>query len=194
MKIAWRVWDIHVWASVAQILSIFLVLGIFSADHRRQQEQDRSDYTHRLGSLRFELDKNLHVTVGFFKRDRDAILAGHKLIYFRYSVGVINALIGEGKIRDAALLRDLDVIADDENQVNRILDVVVQMGETAQINSPQDRKTVESRIQTASKLAVDLSDQLEKGLPKVIGDIDAHVSNVNSERRPGLLYSATTRN
>lgn len=172
--------DIHFWASVAQIFSIVLAILFFRAEHIRQQEQDRTEYIHRIESLRFELNKNQNVTLEYFRRDRADILAGRKIMHFRYSVAVLNGLIGEGKIRNQDLLRDLDAIADDENQANRVLDAISMMGEMSQVGSVAERDMFMSRIKTASEVAVNLTDSLAKFLPVVIQRVDKHIDEVNT--------------
>ncbi len=179
--------DINFWASIATIISIFLALWIFWADRREQRNRDKCEYLNQLQSLRFELEKNRNVVTGFFKKDKDAILNGQKVLYFRYSVSVINRLIGAGKIQDATLLRNLDAIADDENQTNRILDVIGLMAETSQIASQQEREMFERRIRGASVIAVNLVEKLEKYLPEVIAHIDKHIADVNSDKASRAL-------
>ena len=91
-------------------------------------------------------------------------------------------LIGEGKIRDAKLLRNLDAIADYEDQANKILDMINLMGETSQIHSQQEREMFQGRIKGASAVVVDLTEKLERYLPEVIIDIAKHINCIHSSR------------
>jgi hypothetical protein len=112
-----------------QIISIFFALYVFVAERNAVKRADRTAYKNKLESLKFELIKNEDVIVGFLERDRKEFLAGTKIAYFRFSTGVINKLISDGMIEDPVLLRNLDAIAEDQNQANRIMDLISLMAQ-----------------------------------------------------------------
>ncbi len=170
--------DINFWASLVTIFSIFLALYIFINDKRENKKNEKKTYINQLESLQFELKKNNNVILPFFNRDKKDWIKGKKIGHFRYSTGVTNRLITEGLIQDVTLLRNLDAIADNESQVNRVLDLISLMGETSQIGSQQEREMFERRIIGESLIIINLNDQVEKYLPKVIKDLEIHISEI----------------
>ena len=173
--------DINFWASVVSILSIFLALYIYWNDKREKQKAEQQAYLNQLEFLLFELKKNNEVILGFFDKDRAAWLDGKKIGYFRFSIGVTNKLISEGAIQNDTLLRNLDAIADNQNQVNRILDLITLMGQTSQISSQEERELFTRRITDASQTAMGLNDQIRQYMPKVINDLELHITQVKDK-------------
>jgi len=170
--------DINFWASVVTILSIFFALYVFWNDKQEKRNTEKQTYLNQLKSLDFELNKNNDVILGFFKKDSEAWNNGTKIAYFRFSTSVTNKLIAEGVIKNNTLLRNLDAIADNQNQVNRILDLISLMAQTSQIGSQEEREMFARRITEASKTAVDLNKQIEIYLPKVIADLNKHIKKI----------------
>lgn len=170
--------DVNFWASVVQIISIFFALYVFLVERRATKRADRTVYRNKLESLKFELIKNKDVIVGFLERDRKEFLEGTKIAYFRFSTGVINRLISDGMIEDPTLLRNLDAIAEDQNQANRIMDLIALMAETSQIGSAEERLMFERRIKTASITIIKFGDKQKKYLPLVIKDLQSHIERI----------------
>lgn len=171
--------DIYFWASVATIISIFFALFVFLSDRCHKENLDKQEYINQLESLNFELQKNNYIIIDFFEKDKQAFLNGEKMGYYRYSTSVINGLIGDGKIRDSDLLRNLDAIADSQNQVNRVLDIIDLMAHTSQINSNEEREMFLRRIKSSYEIVIYLNNQIKEYLPKVIDDLKIHIDNTS---------------
>jgi uncharacterized membrane protein len=172
--------DINFWASVVTIVSIFFALFVFWDDKKEKSKGERELYLNQLNSLKFELEKNYKVILGFFARDSEGWSNGQKIAYYRYSTGVTNKLIVEGLIQDRALLRNIDAISDNQNQVNRLLDLITLMTQTSQIGSQAEREMFQQRITDASLTLLSLNDQILQYMPKVITDLDAHINQLKS--------------
>ncbi len=181
MKKTNKLCDINFWASVVTIVSIFFALYVFWNDKNEIRENEKHTYLNQLESLRFELKKNNDVILKFFNRDKALMLEGSAVAHFRYSTSVINRLIAEGIIKNDLLLRNLDAIADNFNQVNRIEDLISLMGTTTQISFQVDREIYSRRIKDISKSSINLNDQIHQYLPKVISDLETHISNTKGQ-------------
>lgn len=180
---------IILWANIATILSIFFALYVFSSDKCTQEAKEKQEYLNKLDSLKFELQKNNDVILSFFNKDKQAYLDGKKVAYFRYSTSVTNNLIAEGTILNITLLRNLDAIADNENQVNRILDIVALMADTSQIGSVEERQMFENRIKTAYVTIMNLNGEIEKYLPRVISDLKNHIGETKSKKTHWFCFN-----
>ena len=154
------------YASVVTIISIFFALYVFLSDRCEQERRARQEYLNKLNSLNFELKKNIGVIIGFFNKDKQAFLNGKKVAYFRYSTSVSNNLIAEGSILNGILLRNLDAVVDNENQINRILDVITLMADTSQIGSAEEKQMFEKRIKDAYASIFMLNEKIEKYMIK----------------------------
>lgn len=174
--------DIIFWANIAAILSIFFALYVFVSDKCTQEVKEKQEYLNKLDSLKFELQKNNDVILSFFNKDKQDYLDGKKVAYFRYSISVTNNLITEGAILNITLLRNLDAIADNENQVNRILDMVALMADTSQIGFVEERQMFENRIKTAYATIMNLNREIEKYLPRVISDLKNYIGEIKSKK------------
>lgn len=188
------VFDITFWASVVTILSIFFALYVFISDKCAQETKEKQEYLNKLDSLKFELQKNNDVILSFFNKDKQAYLDGEKVAYFRYSTSVTNNLIAEGAILNIILLRNLDAIADNENQVNRILDIIALMADTSQIGSAEEKQMFENRIKTAYATIVNLNGKIEKYLPRVISDLKNHTGETKSKKTHWFCFNKCNSN
>jgi hypothetical protein len=177
-----RFTDINFWASIVTILSIFLALYIFWVDKKENRKKIQQTYLNQMESLRFELKKNNDVILGFFEKDLDDWKAGTKIGHFRFSTSITNKLIAEGTIQNDTLLRNLDAIADNFNQVNRMLDIITLMAETSHINSQQEKELFARRIQGTSLTILDLNNQIKTYLPKVIKDLERNIKEIEDEK------------
>jgi len=174
--------DINFYASIATIISVFLALYVFLSDRCSQEMKERQGYVNRLTSLNFELQKNNNVILSFFKRDKEAFLNAKKVAYYRYSTTVANTLVAEGTILNMVLLRNLDAITDNENQVNGILDIIILMSETSHINSAEEKLLFENRIKTSYAKIMELNGEIEKYMPKVISDLASHIEETSLKK------------
>jgi hypothetical protein len=176
------IFNINFWASIVTILSIFLALYIFLYDRYTQEKKEKQKYINSLNSLNFELQKNNKIILKFFKRDAAQFLNVEKIAEYRYSTNITNNLLSIGTIQDLTLLRNLDAIADKENQINRILDSISLISSLSRTISIEENVLFKNRIKIAQNTILGLNEKLEKYFPKVINDLKNHMEEIDNKK------------
>lgn len=181
-KKTFRFEKIAFWANIATIISILFALYVFASDKCEIEYRNKQEYLNKLDALQLELGKNKELVIPTINENKNALLSGSSVAYYRYTTGTANNLLAQGILRDQGLIQNLDLIVDNENQVNRILDLMALIAGTYQTSTSQDDKIMTMRLKDGYANVVGINFVLEQDIPQMIDYINAHAIEVNNSK------------
>lgn len=169
-------------ANIAAIISILFALYVFTSDKCQTDYRDKQEYLNKLNAIQLELGKNLEYYIPLIKSKEIDYLNASEVAYFRYTTGVSNNILAQGSLRDQTLIQNLDIIVDNENEVNRILDLMALIAGTYQTSTPQDDKMMTRRLKDSYASVVGINRVLEMDVPLMIDYIDTYAKEVSDSK------------